>query len=91
MARSHVGRELVKLGGNPVYREGVVTDNGNIILDVYDFQIPQPYQTEHAINNITGVVTNGIFAVRNADVLLLGTQDGIREITASPPAPAPRA
>ena len=79
MARSHVGRELVKLGGNPVYREGVTTDNGNIILDVYDFKIPQPYQTEQAINNIVGVVSNGIFAGRNADILLLGTQDGVIE------------
>ena len=79
MARSHVGRELVKLGGNPVYREGVLTDNGNIILDVYDFSIPQPYQTEQAINNIVGVVTNGIFAGRNADILLLGTQNGIKK------------
>ncbi|NND66821.1 MAG: ribose-5-phosphate isomerase RpiA, partial [Halioglobus sp.] len=57
MARSHVARELVKLGGDPVYREGVVTDNGNIILDVYNFPIPEPLATEKRINNITGVVT----------------------------------
>lgn len=80
MARSHVARELVKLGGDPVYREGVVTDNGNVILDVYNFPIPQPLSTEERINNITGVVTNGLFALKPADVLLLGTQDGVREL-----------
>ena len=77
MARSHVARELVKLGGDPVYRDGVVTDNGNIILDVYNFSIPQPLATEERINGITGVVTNGLFALRPADVLLLGTSDGV--------------
>jgi ribose 5-phosphate isomerase A len=82
MARSHVARELVKLGGDPVYREGVVTDNGNVILDVYNFPIPQPLATEQKINNITGVVTNGIFALRPADVLLLGTQKGIETLLA---------
>ena len=80
MARSHVARELVKLGGDPVYREGVVTDNGNVILDVYNFPIPQPLATEERINNITGVVTNGLFALKPADVLLLGTQDGVRTL-----------
>jgi len=80
MARSHVARELVKLGGDPVYRDGVVTDNGNVILDVYNFPIPQPLGTEERINNITGVVTNGLFALKPADVLLLGTQDGVREL-----------
>lgn len=83
MARSHVARELVKLGADPVYREGVVTDNGNIILDCYNFAIATPRKTEEAINNITGVVTNGIFALRPADVLLLGGEDGVRTITAS--------
>jgi len=82
MARSHVARDLVKLGGDPVYREGVVTDNGNVILDVYNFPIPQPLATEQKINNITGVVTNGIFALRPADVLLLGTQKGIETLLA---------
>ena len=77
MARSHVARELVKLGGDPVYREGVVTDNGNIILDVYNFSIPQALSTEEKINGITGVVTNGLFALKPADVLLLGTSDGV--------------
>ena len=82
MARSHVARELVRLGGDPVYREGVLTDNGNVILDVYNFPIPQPLATEQKINNITGVVTNGIFALRPADVLLLGTQKGIETLLA---------
>ncbi|NVK10414.1 MAG: ribose-5-phosphate isomerase RpiA [Gammaproteobacteria bacterium] len=77
MARSHVARELVKLGGDPVYREGVVTDNGNIILDVYNFQIATPRATESAINQIVGVVTNGLFASRPADLLLLGTPEGV--------------
>jgi len=82
MARSHVARELVKLGGDPVYREGVVTDNGNVILDVYHFPIPQPLAMEAKINNITGVVTNGLFALRPADVLLLGTSSGVATLRA---------
>lgn len=80
MARSHVARELVKLGGDPVYREGVVTDNGNIILDVYNFKIATPRKTEEAINNIVGVVTNGLFTERAADVLLLGKESGVETI-----------
>ncbi len=80
MARSHVARELVKLGGDPVYRDGVITDNGNIILDVYNFTIPQPLATEQKINGITGVVTNGLFALKPADVLLLGTPDGVKTL-----------
>ncbi len=79
MARSYVARELVKL---PVYREGVLTDNGNIILDVYNFPIPKPLETEAKINNITGVVTNGLFALRPADVLLLGTASGVKTLVA---------
>lgn len=82
MARSHVARELVKLGGDPVYREGVVTDNGNCILDVYNFSIPQPLHMEATINNIAGVVTNGLFAHRPADVLLLATDSGVQTMTA---------
>ncbi len=82
MARSYVARELVKLGGDPVYRDGVVTDNGNIILDVYNFPIAQPLATEAKINNITGVVTNGLFALKPADVLLLGTPDGVKTLYA---------
>ena len=82
MARSHVARELVKLGGDPVYREGVVTDNGNVILDVHNFSIPQPLATEAKINGITGVVTNGLFALKPADVLLLGTATGVETLYA---------
>jgi len=80
MARSYVARELVKLGGDPVYREGVVTDNGNIILDVFNFMIPNPTDTEQKINDITGVVTNGIFARRPADILLLATEHGVKQL-----------
>ena len=82
MARSHVARELVKLGVDPIYREGVITDNGNVILDVYNFSIPQPLATEEKINNITGVVTNGLFALKPADVLLLGTPAGVKTLLA---------
>ncbi|ASL25181.1 ribose-5-phosphate isomerase RpiA [Azotobacter chroococcum] len=80
MARSHVARQLVWLGGDPVYREGVVTDNGNVILDVYNMQITNPRQLESDINNIVGVVTNGLFAARPADLLLLGTRNGVERI-----------
>ena len=80
MARAHVARELVKLGGTPVLREGFVTDNGNLILDVKDLAISDPKGLETKINQITGVVTNGLFAVRPADVLLLGTAEGVRTI-----------
>jgi ribose 5-phosphate isomerase A len=80
MARSHVARELVKLGGDPVLREGVTTDNGNCILDVFNFSIPQPLATEAKINAIVGVVCNGLFAARPADRLLLGTASGVRDI-----------
>ena len=79
MARSYVARELVKLGGDPVYRQGVITDNGNVILDVYNMKILDPKATEIAINAIVGVVTNGLFACRGANRLLLGTKDGITE------------
>ncbi|OUS26502.1 ribose 5-phosphate isomerase A [Gammaproteobacteria bacterium 45_16_T64] len=81
MARSFVARELVKLGGDPVYREGFVTDNGNIILDIHNMQIAEPIALEAAINNITGVVTNGLFARRGADVLLLATENGVETLT----------
>lgn len=80
MARSYVARELVKLGGDPVYRTGVVTDNGNIILDVYNFPITMPRDIETRINQITGVVTNGLFALRPADVLLLSTAAGVKTL-----------
>ena len=80
MARSHVARQLVKLGGDPMYREGFVTDNGNVILDVYNFPIAAPLETEQKINGIAGVVTNGLFAHRPADVLLLGTEQGVETL-----------
>ncbi|MDM3872027.1 ribose-5-phosphate isomerase RpiA [Porticoccus sp. W117] len=80
MARSYVARELTKLDCDPVYREGVVTDNGNVILDLYNFSIPNPRETEAQINSIVGVVTNGLFAQRPADVLLLGTEEGVQKI-----------
>ena len=82
MARSYVARELVKLGGDPAYREGVVTDNGNVILDVWNMQITDPVAIENKINQIIGVVTNGLFAARPANVLLLGMEDGVKTITA---------
>ncbi len=77
MARSYVARELVKLGCDPVYRSGVVTDNGNVILDLYQFPIAQPRITETAINQIVGVVASGLFALRPADVLFLGRESGV--------------
>ena len=84
MARSHVGRELVKLGGDPVWREGTTTDNGNIILDVHHlYPIQSVCDLEEKINQITGVVTNGLFALNPADILFLATQEGIRTIQAS--------
>lgn len=80
MARSYVARELVKLGGAPVYRDGVVTDNGNVILDVHNLRIIDPVALETTINQITGVVTNGLFAIKPADVLLLGTAEGVKTL-----------
>jgi ribose 5-phosphate isomerase A len=82
MARSYVARELVKLGGTPVWREGFVTDNGNLILDVRDLEILEPVKLEQAINAIAGVVTVGLFAQRPADVLILGAPEGPRTLTA---------
>jgi ribose 5-phosphate isomerase A len=79
MARNHVARELRKLGGNPKWREGVVTDNGNVILDVHELSIPDPVATEAHIDRIVGVVTNGLFARRGADILLLGSEKGVQE------------
>jgi ribose 5-phosphate isomerase A len=82
MARSHVARELVKLGGNPELRAGFTTDNGNIILDVEDLRILNPVDLEAKINNIAGVVTNGLFARRGADVILVGTDQGVKTLDA---------
>lgn len=83
MARSYVARELVKLGGDPEYRDGVVTDNGNVILDVHNLHIVDPLGLEARINNIVGVVANGLFAARPADVLLLGTAQGVERLERS--------
>ena len=80
MARSYVGRELAKLGGTPVWREGVTTDNGNWIIDVYNLQILNPIELEQKLNNIVGVVTNGLFAMRGADELVLGRSTGVVEV-----------
>jgi ribose 5-phosphate isomerase A len=82
MARSYVARELVKLGGQPTLRDGFTTDNGNVILDVHNLSILNPVELETALNNIVGVVTNGLFARRGADVLLLGTAAGVRTLAA---------
>ena len=82
MARSLVAREIIKqIGGEPVLREGFTTDNGNIILDVHNLDIMEPTKVEQILNNITGVVTNGLFAIKPADVLLLGTPEGVKTIT----------
>jgi len=81
MARSYVAREIAKLGGQPVLREGFTTDNGNIILDIHNMEIMEPVKLEESLNQITGVVTNGLFARKPADVLLLGTPDGVRTLT----------
>ena len=78
MARSYVARELVKLGGDPAYREGVTTDNGNVILDVHNMQITNPKELEDKINAIAGVVTVGLFAHRGADVVITGTPEGAK-------------
>jgi ribose 5-phosphate isomerase A len=77
MARSAVARQLVRLGGRPVWRQGFTTDNGNVILDVHDLVIEEPSALEAEINNIAGVVTNGLFALRPADILMIGTGSGV--------------
>lgn len=81
MARSYVAREIVQLGGQPALRQGFITDNGNVILDVHGLQIMNPVELETTLNQITGVVTNGLFARRSADILLLGTDQGVRTVT----------
>ncbi len=82
MARAQVARELAKLGGTPKLREGFLTDNGNIILDVHGLSIADPVDLESRINQIVGVVTNGLFARRGADILLLGTPEGVKTLSA---------
>ncbi|MBD3586534.1 ribose-5-phosphate isomerase RpiA [Salinimonas sp. HHU 13199] len=79
MARSYVARELVKLGGDPVYRQGVTTDNGNVILDVHNLEILNPRELEAQINNLAGVVTNGLFAMRGANVVLCADDNGVNQ------------
>ncbi|MCC8365576.1 ribose-5-phosphate isomerase RpiA [Xenorhabdus sp. PB61.4] len=81
MARSYVARELVKLGGTPVYRQNVITDNGNVILDVHNLAILNPIELENKINAIAGVVTVGLFANRGANVVLVGSSNGVKTIT----------
>jgi ribose 5-phosphate isomerase A len=78
MARAHVAREIARLGGRPQLRAGFVTDNGNVVLDVSGLAITDPAGLEERLNNIVGVVTNGLFALRGADVVLLGTPAGVR-------------
>lgn len=83
MARSYVARELFKLGGRPIYRQGIVTDNGNVIIDVHNLVISEPIALENRINNIAGVVTVGLFANRGANIALIGTSSGVKEMTIS--------
>ncbi len=82
MARSYVARQIVVMGGDPIYRDGFVTDNGNIIIDIHNLKIMEPLKLEQNLNNIVGVVTNGLFANRPADLLLLGTGDEVRTFKA---------
>lgn len=79
-ARSYVARELRALGGNPYWREGFVTDNGNVVLDIHNLDILEPVKMESEINQIAGVVTNGLFARRPADILLIGTDEGVKTL-----------
>ena len=81
MARSYVAREIVRLGGQPALRHGFTTDNGNVILDVHNLRIMQPLELEGTLNQLAGVVTCGLFARRGADVLLLGTGNGVQTLT----------
>ena len=80
MAKSYVGRQLVTLGGRPIERKGLTTDNGNLIVDVHDLEITDPRSVEESIDHLAGVVSNGIFARRPADILLLGTDQGVKEV-----------
>lgn len=80
MARSYVARQIVQMGGDPVYREGFVTDNGNVILDVYNLKLLDPRQMEATLKSMVGVVENGVFAKRTADIVLLGMQTGVRKV-----------
>ncbi|MGB1427744.1 MAG: ribose-5-phosphate isomerase RpiA [Cycloclasticus sp.] len=81
MARSYVARKVIALGGRPVWRENFITDNGNIILDIHGLDILEPMKLENTLNNITGVVTNGLFAKRSADTVLLASEKGTQTLT----------
>ncbi|MES2218204.1 MAG: ribose-5-phosphate isomerase RpiA [Pseudomonadota bacterium] len=83
MARSYVARQIMKLGANPIYRQGYVTDNANVIIDVHNLKLVDPVAVETTLNNIAGVVTNGLFAQRRADILLLASADGVQVISQS--------
>jgi ribose 5-phosphate isomerase A len=85
MARSHVARQLVKMGGQPVWREGVVTDNGNVILDVHNLRLADPVAFESAVNQIAGVVTVGLFAQRRADILIVADESGVETMICGSP------
>ena len=80
MARSYVGRQMLRLGGQPALRQGCITDNGNLIIDVHNLHIADPVELEGTIDQIAGVVSNGLFARRRADVLLLGTENGVKTL-----------
>ncbi len=84
MARSYVARQVVKMGGQPVWREGVVTDNGNAILDVHNLRLNDPMAFESAVNQVAGVVTVGLFARRRADVVIVAGDDGVRTFISRP-------
>jgi ribose 5-phosphate isomerase A len=84
MARSYVARQLVKMGGQPVYREGVITDNGNVILDVHNLKLDAPLSFETAANQIAGVVTVGLFALRRADVVIVAGNAGVKTLDCRP-------
>jgi ribose 5-phosphate isomerase A len=86
MARSYVARQLVKMGGQPVWREGVVTDNGNVILDIHNLRLKDPMAFELAVDQIAGVVTVGLFARRRADVLIVAGDDGVKTFNPGPAA-----
>jgi ribose 5-phosphate isomerase A len=81
MARSYVARQVVQMGGDPVYREGFITDNGNIIVDIHNLTIDHPIELEHKLNNIVGIVCHGLFATRAADMVLVGTTQGVQKRT----------
>lgn len=83
MARSYVARQIVKMGGSPVYREGFLTDNGNIILDIYNLEILEPLKIEDRLKCITGVVDSGLFSHRPADMLLIASNQGVEQLTRS--------